>query len=485
MGCKCTLTLRPQPLGCSTSKDYTINKDTLAYPLGGSPAHIFHYMDITSYLVSSYEHPDLESCSFKFVDHVAQATVNSQYPVNEKYIHTRMPLSELSEHIPVTVLRKIASQHMLNKSMLWSTRAAMVSLFESHHCAKCNNFVSVFSVEASKPKKRSDASRVVDLANKKQVYHQKEKREKKEKQEKKKKQENKVRREKKVDIVVSSLDDLPNPKFPPPCETLGPNLEMKIIKDFCKAQAPSSIEEAGCAVCGQLELLRDLVPLKTIKNLLHVLEEPGVTREERKDASEKIHEYKGPVIDRACSMVCAKCRRSLRKNVAPHLALSRNLWIGPVPSELSDLNMVKKMLVAKVRHNNCFVRVNYGLPDGYGMAKMISHVIAFESPLPKIYAALPPPLEDISDVLAIMFTGLSSPCREDYKGRLAPLLVRRSRVVCALNWLILNHPDYEEVMVDYNNLSQYPEDEPPVSVIHKQADSKSDCGSEKCIQYAL
>ena len=31
MGCKHTLTLRPQPLGCSTSQDYAINKDIDLY----------------------------------------------------------------------------------------------------------------------------------------------------------------------------------------------------------------------------------------------------------------------------------------------------------------------------------------------------------------------------------------------------------------------------------------------------------------------
>jgi len=129
------------------------------------------------------------------------------------------------------------------------------------------------------------------------------------------------------------------------------------------------------------------------------------------------------------------------------------------------------MLIARVHHNCCFVCINYGLSDGYGIAKMISHVIAFESLLPKIYTTLPPPLKDISDVLAILFTGPSSPCKKQYKGRFSPLLVYRSHVVRALNWLILNHPDYEDVTIDHNNLQQYPEDKPPVKVMHKESDT--------------
>ena len=36
---------------------------------------------------------------------------------------------------------------------------------------------------------------------------------------------------------------------------------------------------------------------------------------------------------------------------------------------------------------------------------MTAHVIAFESPLPKVYHILPPPVEDMDDVLAVLFTG--------------------------------------------------------------------------------
>ena len=74
----------------------------------------------------------------------------------------------------------------------------------------------------------------------------------------------------------------------------------------------------------------ELVPLKSIKNLLHILEEPGVTHVEHKDASERIHKYKGPVLDYSCKMVCEKCQQSLRTNNVPCLALSRNLWIRPI-----------------------------------------------------------------------------------------------------------------------------------------------------------
>ena len=73
------------------------------------------------------------------------------------------------------------------------------------------------------------------------------------------------------------------------------------------------------------------------------------------------------------------------------------------------------------------------------------NVVAFESPVPKIYAMLPPPHEDIEDVLAILFTGPSKPTPEDFAR--TPFLVRRNAVMNALEWLKLNHADYTDIEI--------------------------------------
>ena len=108
-------------------------------------------------------------------------------------------------------------------------------------------------------------------------------------------------------MVTPFPNEIPSANFPPRADILGTELEMKIIKHFCDNLAPSSFEEASCTVCGQLSICHGLLPLKSIKNLLHILEAPGVTCVECKSDSEKLHEYKGPVLDHGCNMVCAKC----------------------------------------------------------------------------------------------------------------------------------------------------------------------------------
>ncbi|KAF8230122.1 hypothetical protein L208DRAFT_1283390, partial [Tricholoma matsutake] len=64
--------------------------------------------------------------------------------------------------------------------------------------------------------------------------------------------------------------------FPPlpPADVLS----QEIIANFCACSSPDSLEEAGCAICGQLVCMYQLSKLKSIKNLLHVLHNPDATR---------------------------------------------------------------------------------------------------------------------------------------------------------------------------------------------------------------
>ncbi|KAF8225481.1 hypothetical protein L208DRAFT_1175388, partial [Tricholoma matsutake] len=73
------------------------------------------------------------------------------------------------------------------------------------------------------------------------------------------------------------------------------------------------------------------------------------------------------------------------KGQVPQNTLAKVLWLSTVPEELASLRFVERMLVAHVHINNSFVRV-----AASSLRKMNSHVITFESPMPKIYHWLPP-----------------------------------------------------------------------------------------------
>ena len=88
---------------------------------------------------------------------------------------------------------------------------------------------------------------------------------------------------------------------------------------------PKYLQEGGCAVCGELKPVRELSRLKGIKNLLTVLEAPGVTRVERKTLSSLVKGYAGPVLDYACSQVCEVVYASpVRSSFSPQKLATSN-----------------------------------------------------------------------------------------------------------------------------------------------------------------
>ena len=108
----------------------------------------------------------------------------------------------------------------------------------------------------------------------------------------------------------------------------------------------SNIEEAGCAVCGEITPVRNLSQVKNIKKLLHILTTPGVTRKERKNQNDPLQEYSGPILDYTCNQVCDHCWGCIRKGKTPCLALANGLWLGKVPDELKSLRFVSNITFA-------------------------------------------------------------------------------------------------------------------------------------------
>jgi len=87
----------------------------------------------------------------------------------------------------------------------------------------------------------------------------------------------------------------------------------------------------------------------------------------------------------------------------PTLALANGLWIGEIPDKLQDLTYAEQLLIARVHHNRCIVKVTSG------MSKMHTNAISFSNPMAKIYNVLPPPAEEMDDVLAFIYTWWNGP----------------------------------------------------------------------------
>jgi len=227
------------------------------------------------------------------------------------------------------------------------------------------------------------------------------------------------------------------------------------VSGFCADTSPEIFEEAGCAVCGKLTPICEMEELSDVENVI-LLKVDGVTRKARCKSSDPVKELRGPILAHGCSRVCPICVESLEKKKMPTLALANGLWVGNIPDELHDLTYAEQLLIARVRHNRCIVKVSSG------MSKMHANVISFSNPMPKIYNVLPPPVEEMDEVLAFIYIGPCKPTKADFKR--TPLLVRCLKMSKALLWLKLNHVDYYDCEISEENLASYPEEGPPVVV---------------------
>jgi len=420
---------RQENLNCSPKSNSSEQKPGEAPKhmgdIGGHQGRVFAFDVIEPYLTA--DAPTRSSHSqYSFVDHVND-TASLQYP-KDQYVHAQMPLNILVTSLNLASARKIAAIHGITAGSRCKLAELQIRV-AGHTCLACTTYVSIFLEEHNRAHAAMERSRT-----------------------------NRIKRKAcnvKNDVQVTPVE------FPP--LPLDSQLGYKIIASACKRMSKTSLEEAGCAVCGELKPLNTMSKLKSVKNLLHILATPGVTRRERKDNTSKIQEFTGPVLDHTCDKICDQCHKAIRENKIPRLALAQNLWIGTVPEELKCLRFVEKILIARVRHTCSFVKV------ASGMRKMKANVVAFESPIPKIYEILPPPREDLDDVLAILFTGPCKPSEADLTR--IPFLVRRNRVMRALQWLKANHCDYANIEISTQNLESYSETEPPVSIQYQQSNT--------------
>jgi hypothetical protein len=391
-------------------------------PRGGGPTRVLNWTAVKPYALSKPHTTDSQS-RLRYIAHVEGEGLTAYPP--DFFVHSRIPLSILSHMLSITVAKKIALIHGVAAGSR-CTVAQLRSCMQNHECKKCSTHITVFAVEKSAAKQNID--RVT----------------------KSKAKATELRKGNKNAMDGDTVF---------PTEPASTQLEHDIIRDACRRMEPSNLEEIGCAVCGELKPRKDASRLKSVKKILKVLETSGVTRQERSTSASPIKEFKGPVLDYSCSAICNDCRGCVRRGRILRLALANGLWIGKVPDVLKELSFVEKLLVARVRHTCAFVKV------ASGMRKMKANIVAFESPVPKIYNMLPPPREDLDEALAILFTGPCKPTAEDFAR--TPFLVRRNAVIKALEWLKLNHANYVDLEISYSNAMQYGDDMPPVSVEYR------------------
>ena len=281
--------------------------------------------------------------SFKFVVHGKHIVTSKYDSDSEAFVHTNVPLRNIVHGLSIKTILDIAQIHGIKISS-HVPKAVMVTYrdFDTHYCATCNDAITIFSVVDKPVADRNrnqiptdntyvesgiteDTSNSVQWTNLPPFQTGKVNCTKEVKQNTDRGLycERPVRVRSRHTRATGSTSTTPTfPPSPPDNKLL-----CDIARDFCFDSSPDKMEEAGCAVCGQLTPSSKLTKLTSVKHYLHVLQAEGITRIERKEPSEPIQEYKGPVIDHRCNRICDDCRKQLRKGQVPRNALAKGLWI--------------------------------------------------------------------------------------------------------------------------------------------------------------
>ncbi|KAJ7109038.1 hypothetical protein C8R43DRAFT_905040 [Mycena crocata] len=246
-------------------------------------------------------------------------------------------------------------------------------------------------------------------------------------------------------------------KFPP--KPLSPKDAHRMITKHCRTLSPKEFVEAGCAVCGCLVPRKKLTTLTKFEGSLGLLIRPGVTRKERFRSADPIEEMEGPVLADDCKHICVDCEICLTNGIIPRTALVRHNWIGKVPDQLRGLTYAEGIMIARVRHNRCVVRVNSG------RVRMSANAIMFSQPVLSIFNSLPPSRDEMNEILAFVFMGSAAPTQEDFER--TPMLVRKQKIIEALEWLKLNHEGYADLEISTTNLDSYAERDVPVVIDYR------------------
>ena len=372
----------------------------------GYGGHTLYGADIKDYVLDNKDvHAD---DMYLFEMYVHADELKTKVMEMPECIVTQVPVHILTDCITVSELKDMAALHQVRfKSR--DKKEVNKLRFRGHHCHACTTHFSLFTSmkTVKKPTKLTETETVT--------------------------------------YPPSPADDA---------------LISEIIHDFCHDTRPDAFEEAGCGICGQLNLLSNMKSLSDTNANMNLLVGEGFTRHPRTTIKDPIKEVDGPIIDPSCPFICTGCEEQLLNDKVPRNALARGLWLGPVPAELSNLTFAEQMMIARIRHNRCLVRVSSG------RAKMIANCIMFSNPTAELYTVLPPSREELSEVLAFVFLGSARPTEEDLQR--TPMLVRRNHVAKALEWLKLNHVDYADLNISKRNLETYPISGVPVVIDYKK-----------------
>jgi hypothetical protein len=311
------------------------------------------YKILSPYMLTNALSPPTEEAQYRFVSHVSHQAAVETVKNNKSLIICRMPLGAIATYLTLGQATSIAKTHRLFVAR-GAPLTTIVNMLVQHQCfAHCYDNVYIFKPIATDNKRKRNWQEGLSKAKRKE-------RQIKEKGRILKSNNNasfKSKRSAANNKAYAYKTKKPS-RFPPALPK--DKLLHKIVTEFCKDTHPSQFEESGCAACGRLTPLKDLIKCSQIECSLDPLIRSEVTSTERTSESDEIKDNEAPILDSDCHSMCSSCHKYLEKGVSPPMALANGLWLGKVTLELAELTFVEKLLISCIRHNRCIVKVAAG-----------------------------------------------------------------------------------------------------------------------------
>ena len=252
-----------------------------------------------------------------------------------------------------------------------------------------------------------------------------------------------------------------------------PQLKERLVREFRSATSSKALTSFTCACC-----VRDQ-PIKERHQKFHsdvklgILEGPTNHWMHKEMRPPPTPFSEGPLMNKLVDKngvhigndetvtldLCASCLRGLQRRVLPKHALANQLYVGPIPKELSELTMVEESLIVHARAKSWIVKLHETesgktLPTAQRTLK--GHTIIYPQEPEKLSTVLPPPVEDAVTFICVVFVGSTRVTSEWLRTEAKLLVVRHEKVYAALKWLKANNPLYRDVEIALKNLETYP-----------------------------
>lgn len=198
---------------------------------------------ISPYIVSENKNWR-EDSTICYVDYLQNIKENLGSYLSTEFVYAQIPLNILFQYIPINQSQKIAALYGLSPGSK-SNINQLILLAEDHKCDICNTHIAVFSVIAKPHKNNYERLKRC--------------------------------RQKSTNVCLKANQDLlDNDKVSFPPNSLDSNSKYDILKAGCQNMSKENFEGAGCAVYGELKLIKNMSRLESVKNFLNILISPGV-----------------------------------------------------------------------------------------------------------------------------------------------------------------------------------------------------------------